>query len=251
MSPSAELLEQVESLQNILVSQATGGHEEEADYAALRDVLLARTELATLVPKFVRTSRSLSQFWQFIKYKFPSYAERRTYLWDEFRPLLERIEQGHTGPADEAVTAAIEKFDAEHLQTAWRKALERRQTDPEGAITMARTLLETVCKHILDEVGTAYGESPDLPELYRLTSKALNLAPSQHTEGVFKQILGGCHSVVEGLGALRNKLSDAHGTGKRAVRPAPRHAELAVNLSGALALYLLATFEGQAGTSGR
>lgn len=139
---------------------------------------MARTELAPLVPKFVRTCRSLSQFWQFIKQKYQTYAERRTYLWDEFRALLERIEQERTGPADEAVTAAIEKFDAEHLQTAWRKALERRQTDPEGAITMARTLLETVCKHILDEMGTAYGEAPELPELYRLTSKALNLAPA-------------------------------------------------------------------------
>ncbi|MGY6120449.1 abortive infection family protein (plasmid) [Paraburkholderia strydomiana] len=49
--------------------------------------------------------------------------------------------------------------------------------------------------------------------------------------------------MVEGLGALRNRLSDAHGTGKRAVKPAARHAELAVNLSGALALYLLATLE--------
>ncbi|WP_175241125.1 abortive infection family protein, partial [Burkholderia cenocepacia] len=79
-------------------------------------------------------------------------------------------------------------------------------------------------------------------DIARLTSKALNLAPSQHTEGIFKQILGGCQSVVEGLGALRNRLSDAHGTGRRAIKPAPRHAELAVNLSGALALYLLETF---------
>ncbi|MGO4332488.1 abortive infection family protein [Cupriavidus sp. M-11] len=185
----------------------------------------------------------MAQFWQFIKHKFPSYAERRTYLWNEFRPLIEMIEQSSSGPADHVVTAAIERFDADHLQAAWRKALERRQTDPAGAITIARTLLETTCKHILDEVSVDYGDSPELPHLYRLTSKALNLAPSQHTEDVFKQILGGCHSVVEGLGALRNRLSDAHGTGKRAVKPAPRHAELAVNLSGALALYLLQTFE--------
>ncbi|MFM0047464.1 abortive infection family protein [Paraburkholderia sediminicola] len=156
---------------------------------------------------------------------------------------MERIEGSGVSPADSAVTAAIEKFDGEYVLAAWHKALERKQTDPEGAITMARTLLETVCKYILDERSVAYGESPDLPELYRFTSKALNLAPSQHTEGVFKQILGGCQSVVEGLGALRNKLSDAHGTGKRAVKPVARHAELAVNLSGALALYLLATLD--------
>jgi hypothetical protein len=243
LSQSTSFFDEVELLQNILVSHATDGPGYDGDYATLRASLLAHGDYAQQIPRFVRTCRDLSQFWQFIKHKFPTYAERRSYLWDEFRPLLDRIEQSSSGPADEAVTAAIEKFDAHHLQLAWRKALERRQVDPEGAITMARTLLETTCKHILDDLGTAYGESPELPELYRLTSKALNLAPSQHTEGVFKQILGGCQSVVEGLGALRNRLSDAHGTGKRAVRPAPRHAELAVNLSGALALYLLATFE--------
>jgi len=243
MKQRTPLLDEVELLQNILVSHATNGPAYEGDYSGLRASLLERTEYESLVPRFVKTCRDLAQFWQFIKHKFPSYAERRTYLWDEFRPLLERIEQGATGPADQVVSAAIEKFDAEHLQAAWSKALERRQTDPEGAITIARTLLETTCKHILDELSIDYGDSPELPHLYRLTSKALNLAPSQHTEDVFKQILGGCHSVVEGLGALRNRLSDAHGTGKRAVRPSSRHAELAVNLSGALALYLLQTFE--------
>jgi hypothetical protein len=31
----------------------------------------------------------------------------------------------------------------------------------------------------------------------------------------FRQILGGCRAVVEGLAALRNRLSDANGQGKR------------------------------------
>jgi len=44
--------------------------------------------------------------------------------------------------------------------------LERRATDPEGAITAARTLLETVCKHILDEKGEPYEDGIPLPKLY-------------------------------------------------------------------------------------
>ncbi len=48
----------------------------------------------------------------------------------------------------------------------------------------------------------------DLPVLYRKLSKLLRLAPDDHTEQVFKQILGSCQSVVESLGVLRNKLSD-------------------------------------------
>jgi len=71
----------------------------------------------------------------------------------------------------------------------------------------------------------------------------LKIAPSQHTEQVFKQILGGCTSVVEGLAALRNRLGDAHGGGRARIKPAPRHAQLAVNLAGAMTAFLVATWE--------
>jgi hypothetical protein len=238
-----DLLDQTEAFQNLLIAHATGGSEDEAEFICLRQMLLSNPALDALIPRFVRTSRSLAQFWQFIKFKYSTYAERRQFIWEEFRPLLEMLERGPLSPADQLVTEKLEKFDASHVQAAWSKALERRASDPEGAITSARTLIESVCKHILDSSDSPYDDGADLPKLYKLTAEALNLAPSQHTEAVFKQILGGCTAVAEGLGSLRNRLSDAHGKGKVASRPASRHAELAVNLSGALATYLLATWE--------
>ena len=117
------------------------------------------------------------------------------------------------------------------------------RSDPEGAITAARTLIECVCKHILDDQGVTYEDSADLPKLYRLASETLNIAPSQHTEKVFKQILGGCAAVVDGLGSLRNRLGDAHGKGSRTTKPAPRHAQLAVNLAGSMTSFLVATWQ--------
>lgn len=235
--------EEVESLQNLLVAHATGGESDNNEYVELRQRLLGQAQLKEVTPSFVRTCRDLSQFWQFIKFKFGTYAERRTYIWNEFRPLLDKLEGVGASPSDHLVTGALTKFDAAHVHEAWAKALERRTSDPEGAITISRTLLESVCKHILEELGVQVDDAPDLSKLYRQTAERLNLAPSQHTEQVFKQILGGCTAVVEGLGALRNRLSDAHGKAKAGVRPAPRHAELAVNLSGALAMYLLETWE--------
>lgn len=239
----SETLDTVEMFQNLLVHVATGGVAPDPDYKAGRSFVLEHAEFAHLVPRFVKTCRSVGEYWQFIKFKYPSYAERRNYLWDEFRPLLEYLESGGRGPADHIVSAAIDKYDAEHIKAAWTKALERREMDPEGAITSARTLLESVCKHILEETNTEHAEAPDLNKLYGLTAKALSLSPSQHTEPVFKQILGGCTAVVEGLGAVRNRLSDSHGKGKVSARPAARHAELAVNLAGSVALFLLATHE--------
>ena len=140
-------------------------------------------------------------------------------------------------------TPAQGTLDTRYISEAWQKALDRRHQDPEGAITAARTLLESVCKRILDECGVEYSDNADLPKLYGLTTKELNLAPNQHTEEVFKKILGGAHSVVDGLANLRNRLGDAHGQGKRPVKPLPRHAELAVNMAGSMASFLLATFE--------
>jgi hypothetical protein len=135
------------------------------------------------------------------------------------------------------------RLDTQYISAAWDKARARRHEDPEGAITAARSLLESVCKRILDELAVPYSDKDDLPKLHGTVAKELNLAPSQHTEEVFKKILGGAHSVVDGLANLRNRLGDAHGQGKRQVKPAPRHAELAVNMAGSVASFLLATFE--------
>ncbi len=236
-------IDTVESLKVLLVSRATGGVGDERDYKRLRSELLAVPRIEKLLPQCVRVCRDLSEFWSFIKLKFEKYEQRREYLRTEFDPLLTMLETEFRTPSDGAISTTVQAVSSTFIQDAWQKALERRSADPEGAITSARTLLESVCKHILDTVGEKYEDSADLPKLYTLTSKQLNLSPSQHTEQLFKQILGGCQTVVEGLGALRNRHSDAHGKGATGSKPLPRHAELAVNLAGTMAMFLLQTWE--------
>jgi hypothetical protein len=191
----------------------------------------------------VKSCRTIGEFWAFIKPKFSSYDERRKYLREAFDPLLTMLEEDLLTPGDLAASLVLAKLDSEHIQAAWQTALDRRATDPEGAMTAARTLIESVCKHILDESSISYGDKTDLPKLYSMAARQIHIAPSQHTEKLFKQILGGCQAVVEGLGALRSRLGDAHGKGKSGVKPAPRHAELAVNLAGSMATFLIATWE--------
>lgn len=237
-------LERAQYLQNMLISEATGGAADNNDYQLLRRYFLDIPKTKNLLPKFVKTNRDLAQFWQFIKYKFGHYVERRDFIWSEFTALLDYLECKTSAPADVQISEGLKSFDSESVHVVWSRAIERRKSDPEGAITSARTLLETVCKHILDAQGIEYDSSKiELHELYKLTATSLNLSPSQHTEVVFKQILGGCSAIVNGLGTLRNRLGDAHGKGKKLVRAAPRHAELAVNLSGSVALFLVSTWE--------
>ena len=164
------------------------------------------------------------------------------YPHEPLRAALKDIDRNGEQPAEKSISEVLSYFDETSVHSAWKKALDRRQGDPEGAITAARTLLETVCKHIIEEAGRTYGRNDDLGKLYATMAECLNLAPSQHTEQVFRSILGNCQSVVGNLAAIRNKLGDAHGQGKLPVKPQPRHAELAVNLAGSMAMFLVSTW---------
>lgn len=237
------LQSKIERLQDLLESRATGGFGDDKEYKSLRNDLLINTQIKSLLPKFLEANRTIEQFWQFIKYEYSTYAERRKYIWDEFSKVLNYLEFKERSVIDNIATKTIKEFDQNYIQREWNKALQRKQEDPEGAITSSRTLIETTCKHILDSLNEHYKDDLELPKLYKLTAEKLNLAPDQHTEQIFKQILGGCQAVVEGLGALRNKLSDSHGKRIIQVRPSSRHAELAVNLAGAMTMFLLETYK--------
>lgn len=239
------LLEKLEKLQGSYIGTATNdvGSLDTYEFARLRTEIISNTQLRNHVPDIVRKYRDQAQFWQFIKHKLPSYAERRTYIWEQFRPLLDFAEAQDRSPGVQPISETLQAFDPDNVHAAWQKALDRRTSDPEGAITAARMLLETTCKHILDDVGTGYPDDVDLPKLWAVCAEALNLAPHQHQEVVFKTILGNCQSVVNSLGAIRNKIGDAHGQGRRPVKPKPRHAELAVNLAGTMAAFLIATWQ--------
>lgn len=125
------------------------------------------------------------------------------------------------------------------VNDAWKKAADRVTTDAAGAITSARTLLETVCFHILEARGVSVEASGDLQRLYRLTSRSLSVSPDQQSEDLFRQVMGGCATIANGLASMRNKFSDAHGRGSTGIDAGVRHARLAVNSACTLALFLL------------
>ena len=238
-----EILARVTNLQNRLIARATG-HEYDGGntaYQRIRSDLLNRPDIRHLLPPFLQQCRDLEQFWGWIKYEGAGYAERRELLWDAFRPMLDHLENTARLPSDDTVSVTLTSLDSSGVQEMWQRALDRRVRDPEGAITLARSLLETVCKHVLDDLEQEYDPHTDLPKLWSSASERLNLAPSQHKEVVFRAILGNCQAVVGNLAAIRNRLGDAHGQGRRPVKPQARHAELAVNLSGSMASFLVAT----------
>lgn len=233
-------LEKGEYLKNIMIARATNEESNEEDYKELRRYFINYKK--DIVPDIVRQNRDFNQFWEFIKYKYSHYDERRRYIHSEFNDFLEKLEE-EIMPNSEDVKNAMKNMDSSLILAEWNKALDRKKDDPEGAITISKSLLESVLKHILDDLDIIYTTKEDLPQLYKKVSKQLNLYPEQHEEESFKKILGSCANIINELSNIRNGVGDAHGKGRKVYRPSERHAGLVVNLSGTMALFLIQTFE--------
>lgn len=79
---------------NLLTSRATGLAADSREFEILRHELLSNPNISPLLPQWLKQHRNLDAFWGFIKQKFGTYAERRTYLSEEFTPVLDTLEFG-------------------------------------------------------------------------------------------------------------------------------------------------------------
>jgi hypothetical protein len=80
------------ALESLLVARATGGTASGSQFASLRRRIVEEAPPG-LIPSFVRTNRTIDQFWAFIS-KWRTYAERREQIWDAFGPLHEALDHG-------------------------------------------------------------------------------------------------------------------------------------------------------------
>lgn len=95
---SIEFLEgdfdKVSYLVNLLTARATGLAADDHEFEVLRHELLSNSNLSPMLPYWLRQHRNLDSFWGFIQPKFKTYAERRTFLSEQFTPLLDALEFG-------------------------------------------------------------------------------------------------------------------------------------------------------------
>jgi hypothetical protein len=247
-------IETLENYKNISISIATGSKscEDFEQYSFLRKKLIKIDNLKKELPEWVGTCRNGSEFWDFIKKELPTYQARRAFIkksLDESFLYLEETLDSSQFALDQLLDQSMSIFNSEELQKQCQKAISRRISDPEGAMTLARTMLETVCKHILDELDIDYqcDKELTLQKLYSFVAKHLKLSPDQQTEKEFKKILEGLSKVVDGLTIIRGLTSDAHGTGRKKYKIAEWHSVLAINSAFTLIIFLADTFKEKQG----
>ena len=146
------------------------------------------------------------------------------------------------------VTAQLDKkikySDYESVRNDFERALAQISTDPEDAVTSACSLVESVCKCILEEIQAPMPSRQDIQGLSGALAKELNLSPARtDISPDIKQILQGLLNVAAGIGSLRTHSGDAHGRGKTTSRLDTRTASLAVHAASTLTLFYIETWQ--------
>lgn len=145
---------------------------------------------------------------------------------------------GQPTPADDIFSDILNRIPSYNIREKWEKALHRRITDPSGAITAARSLLETTLKWIIEQRGGKPTKNNN--ELFNRTIDALGIEVKGKP---IEKTINGLNSIIWGIGDMRNNHGDAHGVESTNTPPTASEAGLCVNLAGAAALFLLEEFE--------
>jgi hypothetical protein len=202
----SELFEKVESLQNLLISRATGGEAHDAHYKTLRSELMDDPITKNRLPRFVRTCFDLNQFWNYIKKRFGSYRERREFLWNEFRPLLEMIEMNdkHTSKSIFLSHSSKDKFFVRTLTDHLRSYGVKVWID-EAEINIGDSLIEKIGRAIegTDYVGVVLSHNSINSEWVQ---KELQMALQREIKGKKVVVLPILIETVELPPFLKDKL---------------------------------------------
>lgn len=158
-------------------------------------------------------------------------------VWRDNRLIVPSLSHLPTLPFREALST----LGADHITDEIDRVLASLDDDPEDAITASRALVESTCKAILEELDEPVDDSEALPVLYKRTALALGIDPTHYEAVIYKQILQGLVSTIQGLAEVRNVLGDAHGKRRAAVRAKPRHARVAAGAAWTVATFLAET----------
>jgi Abortive infection C-terminus len=169
----------------------------------------------------------------------------------ELQRVGQQIRLGTPGRSSSVIDALVNAaavIDFDTVNRDLERALASAENDPEDAVTSACSVVESVCRSVLVELGLPLPAKKDVQGLYQAVREPLGLTPgkagvSDDIANDVRTILGGLNLVVNGVGALRTHGGDAHGRERGYRRIDPRIARLAIHSASTVSLFLVETWQ--------
>ena len=177
------------------------------------------------------------------------YDERYARIYQKCKAIMDRMEGGSSVIAKTA-DSLKGKFSSEYMSQQIELMVSMQSTNPTNAIGMAKELIESCCKTILEDLGITWSKTDDVPQLTNKTMDALNLLPAsvQATDqgaDAVKAVLGNLRAIPSKLAEIRNPFGSGHGKSASFQGLEERHAKLAVGSSITFVDFIWSTYENQ------
>jgi hypothetical protein len=177
------------------------------------------------------------------------YDERYTRIYQKCKAIMDRMEGGSSVIAKTA-DSLKGKFSSEYMSQQIELMVSMQSTNPTNAIGMAKELIESCCKTILEDLGIAWSKTDDVPQLTNKTMDALNLLPAivqatDHGADAVKAVLGNLRAIPSKLAEIRNSFGSGHEKSASFQDLEERHAKLAVGSSITFDDFIWSTYENQ------
>lgn len=183
------------------------------------------------------------------------YSEQYAGIYQKCKAIMDRLD-GSTAVIAKTAKNLIEKFSSEYMSQQIELMVSMQTVNPTNAIGMAKELIESCCKTILDDLNITWSKTDDVPQLTSKTMNALNLLPAnvQGTDqgaNAIKAILGNLRAIPSKLAEIRNPFGSGHGKSASFQGLESRHAKLAVGSSITFVDFIWNTYENQKKTGTR
>jgi hypothetical protein len=161
---------------------------------------------------------------------------------------VDLVDAQSNAPIVSALTDALTPINFDTVTRDLDRALASADNNPEDSVTSACSVIESVCRSIIVELGISMPPKKDVQSLYKTVRDKLGLNPGgsfqdEIAEDV-RMVLSGLAACVQGVGSLRTHGGDAHGRERGFNRRIDaRIARLAIHSASAAALFLIETWQ--------
>ena len=148
------------------------------------------------------------------------------------------------GGSVQRIKAVAATLNSDTLYEDLRRLERIGDSEPGEAIALAKEIVESCCKLILDDRKVEYPEKAEIPELLKLLRKEIKIMPDGIDESAkganeIRGILTSLGNIAHSLAPLRNAYGKGHGRGRDFKGLQPRHARLAIGAASTFVDFVL------------
>lgn len=161
------------------------------------------------------------------------------------RPVFVPQRKVHAlGGSVQRIKAVAATLNSDTLYEDLRRLERIGDSEPGEAIALAKEIVESCCKLILDDRRVKYPENAEIPNLLKLLRKEIKIMPDgidENAKGAneIRGILTSLGNIAHSLAPLRNAYGKGHGRGREFKGLQPRHARLAVGAASTFVDFVL------------